>query len=547
MMDLFRAHEADPTSEIHILYQKCKCTSRVVKAHEKILPPAAPQLNDYIPVRDIVDRLVHSYLETVEPIYRVLHVPSFLQEYERYWFASSSTNKTFVTKLLLAMAIATVFQPQNEAAVLRSSALQWIYTAQTWLSTPFDKYRLTVEGLQIQCLLLIARLVHDVDGDLLWLSAGYLVRTAMQMGLHIDADLYTLRKLSPQDIQLRRKLWATVLEISVQTSMDSGGVPLISENDYDCKPPLNMDDQPQKIDAETLLACVQPQTVFTQSSLQIMLTNSLPLRLEIAAYVNDFRRSSTTYGKTMQLSEKLLKVCNTNAALIQTFQTSSSHPSDFHVNMVELVIRQFLFALHYPYALQAKSDHTFYYSRKICLDTSLLFLSSFSQTKNDSCINVRLWGGGIFRALPQQFTCYVADELFYQIESGATSAIMTTPSSDRRSELRKYIQEYATFTLARVKNGHPNVRSHVMCSALLAHVDAVLAGSRVEENILATLKNSLMVCDKILQAQLEESPQQSYRFECDAQGQVGVDATGAGRVQKDNTVREIIVSDSTSN
>jgi hypothetical protein len=514
-----------------------------MKAREKILPPTPSNLSDYIPAREIADKLVYSYLETIEIIYRVLHVPSFLEEYERYWLGLNTTGQTFVTKLLLVMAIATVFQPQDEAAVLRSSALQWIYKAQTWLNTPFDKYRLTIEGLQIQCLLLVARLAHDVDGDLLWLSAGYLVRTAMQMGLHLDAELYTTQKLHVQDIQLRRKIWATVLEIAVQTSMDSGGLPLISVNDYDCKPPLNSNDLPRSNNAEDFLASVRPQNVLTQSSLQLMLTNSLPIRLEIAAFVNDFRISSMAYEKTMRLSEKLLMAINANSELFQTFQATSSRPPNFHISMIELITRQFLFALHYPYALKARTDQTFYYSRKICLDTSSLFLSSFSRTKDNSCINLRLWGGGIFRAVPLQFTCFVADELFYQIESGPGPAIMTTSITDRRNELRNYIQEYKIFTLDRVKNGHPNVRSHIMCSALLAHVDAVLAGSPAEENILRTLKSSLIVCYEMLLLQSEGSTPHSGLCEPDVQLQSSVDVPEAECLQVSDMVHDVYFSD----
>lgn len=537
IIDLCRLHEADPTSEIYSLLQKCKSASREVRARDKILSTVAPHLGDCIPARGIADKLVQSYLETFESIYRVLHVPNFLLEYEGYWLQPRTASLNLVTKLLLIMAIGAVFQPQGEAAMLRSSALQWIYAAQAWLSTPFDKHRLTVEGLQIQCLLLLARLAHDVDGDLLWLSAGYLLRTAMQMGLHIDAESYTFRNLPAQDIQLRRKLWATVLEIVVQTSVDSGGLPLISANDYDCKPPLNVDDMVQKEGSDDLRSTVKSHDKFTQSSLQIMLVGSLPLRLEIAAFVNDFRVDSMTYDKTIHLSEKLLKVCSTNSASFQTYKISSSRPTEFQVTMVELLTHRFLFVLHYPYALKARSNHTFYYSRKVCLDSALLFLSHSSQTQDYAYTHLRLWGGGLFRVLPLQSTGFIAEELFHQIETEAASFSKNMTLLDRRSELRKYIEEYAEFTIARIRYGHTNVRGHAMFSALLAQVDAVLSGSPVEESILVALKNSLTTCYEVLRAQSRESPPQSSPFECGTQIQHDMRATTAIPLQGDITVR----------
>ncbi|EXJ84173.1 hypothetical protein A1O3_04840 [Capronia epimyces CBS 606.96] len=501
IFELCYQQDADSISEIHHLHQKCKTAGRAIKADEKILPQVAPDLSDYIPGREVADKLVHSYLETFECIYPVLHVPSFLSEYEGYWLDPKIASNTLVTKLLLVMAIGTIFQPQAEVATLRPSALQWIYVAQTWLSTPFDKQCLTVEGMQIQCLLLLARLAYDVDGDMLWLSAGYLVRAAMHIGLHIDAESYTFQKPCPQDIQHRRKLWATVLEIVVQTSMDSGGLPMISANDYDCKPPLNADDMEQK-DLDGFLSTVKPHDQFTQSSLQIMLVRSLPLRLEIAAFVNNFRPESGTYDKAIQLSEKLLKECSANSALLQTFKKSSSGPTDFQVNLVELMTHQFLLALHWPYALKAKSYRTFYYSRKVCLDSALLLSSNSSQTQGDAYTHLRIWGGGLFRAVPLTTTSLIAEELFDQIETDAASFSKNATLLDRRNGLCKYIQDYVQFALVRIRHGQPDVKGHMVFSAVLAKAEALLSGNPVEESILAALQKSLTICYEVLREQI---------------------------------------------
>uniref|UniRef100_A0A093XVN9 Putative transporter MCH4 n=1 Tax=Talaromyces marneffei PM1 TaxID=1077442 RepID=A0A093XVN9_TALMA len=242
----------------------------------------APHPRDHVPPREMADKLVQSYMQTFGSIYRVLHIPKSLEEYELYWSnPETSSQAHVVAKLLLVMAIGTVFQPRQEAFVLRSSALQWIYVAQTWITTPFDKCRLTIEVIQLQCLLIFARLVHDVDGDLLRLSAASLLQTAMQIGLHIDAEINDFPNISPQEIQLRRNLWAMVLEIVVQMSVDSGGIPLIRASDYDFKSPVNMDDMVFKNNMDEFVSFIQRP-------------DSLLTRLQIAAFVNDFRYYSTT-------------------------------------------------------------------------------------------------------------------------------------------------------------------------------------------------------------------------------------------------------------
>jgi hypothetical protein len=49
-----------------------------------------------------------------------------------------------------------------------------------------EKDRLSINGLQVHCLLIIARQTLSVGGDLIWVSMGNLVRAAMQLGLHRD-------------------------------------------------------------------------------------------------------------------------------------------------------------------------------------------------------------------------------------------------------------------------------------------------------------------------------------------------------------------------
>ncbi|CAN9212982.1 unnamed protein product [Alternaria alternata] len=42
-------------------------------------------LRDLLPDRSITDRLVQKYLSTFETTYRILHIPTFQNAYERYW------------------------------------------------------------------------------------------------------------------------------------------------------------------------------------------------------------------------------------------------------------------------------------------------------------------------------------------------------------------------------------------------------------------------------------------------------------------------------
>lgn len=90
-------------------------------------------------------------------------------------------------KVQLVTAIGIVIhQDPTDIPDIYSTARQWLYAAQEWLSGPIKKNRISIDSLQVQCLLILARQALAIGGDIVWISMGTVVRTAMQMGLHRD-------------------------------------------------------------------------------------------------------------------------------------------------------------------------------------------------------------------------------------------------------------------------------------------------------------------------------------------------------------------------
>ena len=173
--------------------------------------------------------------------------------------------------------------------------------AQSWHSAPFQKSRMTHSGLQLHCLLLLARQTNYVGPELVGLSAGTLMRTGIHMGLHRDPNNYP--KMSPFNTELRRRLWATIIEMALQTSLDCCMPPMFSSDDYDTLPPRNVDDCDIAENSE-LMPPTKPNTVYTDTSMQIVLLSSLPTRLAIARMLNHFR-SNPSYDEVLRLSSEV--------------------------------------------------------------------------------------------------------------------------------------------------------------------------------------------------------------------------------------------------
>lgn len=173
--------------------------------------------------------------------------------------------------------------------------------AQSWHSAPFQKSRMTHSGLQLHCLLLLARQTNYVGPELVALSVGTLMRTGIHMGLHRDPTNYP--KMSPFHTELRRRLWATITEMALQTSLDCCMPPMFSSDDYDTLPPRNIDDC-DIVENSEVIPTAKPCSVYTDTSMQITLLSSLPTRLAIARMLNHFR-SKPSYDEVLRLSSEV--------------------------------------------------------------------------------------------------------------------------------------------------------------------------------------------------------------------------------------------------
>jgi hypothetical protein len=208
-------------TELYTAVAKIKQMARIIKASRLSQPSISREVIDSVPPKEICDRLVECYIRTFEGVFRVLHVPSFRKDYEAYWTGSIPEKPSLILKMLLVFAIGVPFYDGPDQPLLRSASAKWIQAATQWLSGPHTKSRLNMAGLQIQILTLIARQVSNVDGDHIWIPAGSLLRAAMHLGLHRDPSHFG--KISLYHCEMRRRLWATVLEVTAQSSLDMGG------------------------------------------------------------------------------------------------------------------------------------------------------------------------------------------------------------------------------------------------------------------------------------------------------------------------------------
>ncbi|PGH00032.1 hypothetical protein GX51_06031 [Blastomyces parvus] len=511
--------EVEDNSGISRMINRCKTLARTIKVRRPIRQPDYPDMNDLVPPREAADQLVSGYLRTFESVYRILHVPTFQQEYVQFWNSPQSASQAFVVRLLLVMALGTCFYNGPDSSITpRITAARWIYAAQAWLGGPFEKSRVNIAGVQIHCLLLLARQSCAIDGDLAWISAGSLLRAAMYVGLHRDPQY--LPKMPVFQAELRRRLWATVLELCLQSSMDAGGAPLVSLHDYDCEPPSNIHDNDVNADDPVAVPCVT--NGYTHTSVQIALMKSFPIRLQMAKAMNDIC-TELSYDEVLRLSSKLTTIQRDNSLHLfnpaHHSQDGASQPSTFQTQSVSLLTNRFLLALHHPFAVKAKTNPKYYFSRKISLDAALHILSpsrrNHSQDNNENATantgsddddfdRLKFHAGGLIRSslIYAQFT--VSLELICQLQedmpghfSSNTASIPTSSSATQtwRRELYSATDNYMRLAKARIQAGETNVKGYIFAACVLAQIKAMEAGvTEVEAPIMEAAKESVDQC-----------------------------------------------------
>jgi hypothetical protein len=474
----------------------------------KTIPPEEPMAR----------RLLEAYFRTFETVYRILHVPTFWEDYRKYWEDAAAASQTFIIQMQLCMAIGTCFQ--EDVVGLRNLATQWIYEAQFWLAPP-EKSRMNFAALQIMCLLHLARETCGIGGDLTWISSGSLMRCAMYVGLHHDPD--HLGSMSLLRAELRRRLWATVLEIALQSSLDSGGPPLISPSDYDTKQPANFDDD-QLVDAERSTIVPRPNGCFTETSVQLTLLRSFPTRLSVAQYVNGFH-ASASYEQTSRLNAQLQQV---SATLQHSYDPAGVLPRRmtlFQLRLAEHMVHRFFLALNQPCLGQARSNADYWFARKACVESSRKLCEGFSKATSageprfsgtvDDFVRLSIAGGGAFRSVPIQCMMIIGVELLWQAldDRSIRPSVDANPGTQGgsaigagigvapRGELLEALQYCVGYQQRRISCAETNVKGYLFGSALLAQVHALLRGasdSEVEHVVLESMRTSLERCWELL-------------------------------------------------
>ncbi|KAJ5666747.1 Transcription factor [Penicillium macrosclerotiorum] len=481
----FHGPEIEPLlEEIGDLLRKSKVFATRLKKGRPSKSLGGAGLDLRPPSRELADTMVDLYCTSFESVYRIIHVPSFRSEYQRYWDNPESATASQCLKILLVISIGSSLHDHGDATMdLRQKVQQWVHAAQAWLSGPLEKDRLDISGLQVYCLVILARQIFSIGGDLVWVSMGSLIHMAMQIGLHRDPK--HLPAMSLLKAELRRRLWATVLEMAMQSSLDSAMTPIISLNHFDTEAPSNYNDD--EIDESTIELVAHPRSIYTTSSIQLILLDSIPTRLRILQLLSSLK-AELSYQDVLLLSSELTDSYCAYRKFGQENINSGMTP--FHRNLIDYFVRRFLIPLHCLFASKAQANPLFYYSLKVNLDVAMAIVSP---EPDDGFSRIMATGGG----------CFARDSV--QHREGTLHR-----KAQHRELLKQVVRDMISLAVARMYQGDTNVKIHMFLSMILAQTEATEEGLPCELMIAKGARDSLQLCHDLLQTQVGAEPRPYY-------------------------------------
>ncbi|PYI11245.1 hypothetical protein BO78DRAFT_382551 [Aspergillus sclerotiicarbonarius CBS 121057] len=336
-------------------------------ARTDLVPKSDWELFGLLPDQETIDAHVSLYFESFETLYRILHYPSFAKEYETFRQGYRAAKPAFVVLLLLIMASVSCVSDRDqtqyigESSMGRERAALWIEASEWWLSSQSQKH-VYLAIWQIRCLLVLAKQVNVVKKKQAWTVAGTLVRTAMSAGFHRDPKMLGER-VSAFDQEMRRRLWATMLELELQASTERGMTSSMTGITSDSTALLNVDDDDLLVVSVSLPES-KPWGKYTKCSFLHISAATFALRTSINSKVNDIG-SKWTYDEVLDEEEKV-----TNEVKRLPNWVDSEGCSEMAKTLLEVQLRHCLIMLHAPFARQADGNPRYTLSKMVCLNAA---------------------------------------------------------------------------------------------------------------------------------------------------------------------------------
>ncbi|OTB20461.1 hypothetical protein K445DRAFT_324453 [Daldinia sp. EC12] len=349
-------------------------------------PQKGVMLNNLLPPREDTDALVSFYLDGLEQIHRIVHIPTFRREYAEFWLSERPQDPTMAALILAMISIATCATTRSAEATsiptrYHAMCARWIYACEEWLKQQSPKRRKIVY-YQISCLVYIAKRVAMIGKKRWWKETSSLIQDAVTDGLHCNLSSSTD---TPYTREMRRRIWATLRELDLQNAFEYGCPTLLHNINSDISPPINADDD-EFTESSKGNPTSKPLETYTLTSYQVHSARTWDLRLEISERLFSKRSSKgLSYDEVLRYTHEITQAIEAIPSWkVEDAATEKKSESSIVVNAFCIFqLKECVVALHRPY-LQ-RNDGRYWLSETVCYHTSIDILLLNSRLAELGC------------------------------------------------------------------------------------------------------------------------------------------------------------------
>ena len=344
--------------------------------------------------------MISTVLSSGEPALTILHVPTFMKEYNEFWIDTDSIPPAWLGKLFGLLCLAALFQRREGEA----------------LPCPLEDIEDTIDGFRVlaaQCLIMANYTQpgpHKIEALIVYMASEYfrskdaqlgvsmiigiIIRLAMSMGYHRDPGGDP--SISVFEGEMIRRRWTFLQQVERLTSFQMGLPTIVYRAQSDTRPPHNILDT--DIDPSTK-AMPPERSARERTPISFIVAKERVVKA-FALIIDSLNAPEPIpYQSVMQLDANLHKV---RSSLPQHFQMQS--PSQAYLEPADLVMKRYTFeflflkgrcVLHRQYVTHDTTNLERSASRSICLDAARQILrhqaSIYREVQTSGILATKAW------------------------------------------------------------------------------------------------------------------------------------------------------------
>lgn len=353
------------------------------------------------PTRERIHQLWRIFTENVDPLTKIVHVPSLEPAIHKATSNLKGISKGFEA-LLFSIYGAAVMSMKDEDCTYRLGESRELllsqYIAASKQALSRANFMGTTSIVVLQALVLHILAVRNVYSPrTVWTLTGVAVRLAEGMGLHCEAGYSTV---SPFEAEIRRRIWWQ-LKLDDLRAAELGGLPTyrgISSEDDTCKPPANLNDNelwpempiPEKesnklTDMTFVLLRVELATFRSKTAARFSQKDRAANHPDEVAPKSDSATKENLVKEIEEILElKFLRYCDP----LHPLQLSTMLIARYSLNIIR-------FFTHHP-SRWPSQEETPKSEREYLWKTSLALLEQYSIMQSDSRLQCFAWNAAYF-------------------------------------------------------------------------------------------------------------------------------------------------------